>query len=196
MFGLFYGCYEYMTRREELHILLIGLDRAGEGWTGSPALPAPLVQPLGRRLAARGIHSPPGQQYPLPLAARPAAAATAGKTTLLERLKTLFSDFPGVEADKVLPTVGLNIARFQAYGSPLVFWDLGGQAGLRSIWEKYYGDAHAVLYVVDATDRGRLEEAKACLDRALGARGGAAACGAGGAWWVVGQARGGGKRRP
>lgn len=69
---------------------------------------------------------------------------------------------------QVLPTVGLNIARFNAYGFPLVFWDLGGQAGLRSIWDKYYGECHALMYVVDASDRGRLEEAKGCLDRALG----------------------------
>lgn len=118
MFSLVYGCYEHLFRKEELHILIIGLDKAG-------------------------------------------------KTTLLEKLKTLFADLPGLEADKVLPTVGLNIARFEAYGFPLVLWDLGGQAGLRSIWEKYYGESHAVIFVVDATDRQRLAEAKSCLNKAL-----------------------------
>lgn len=33
----------------------------------------------------------------------------------------------------------------------LVFWDLGGQSGLRSIWDKYYAESNAVLYVVDAS---------------------------------------------
>ncbi|GAB4822733.1 hypothetical protein N2152v2_009779 [Parachlorella kessleri] len=89
---------------------------------------------------------------------------------MLEKLKTLFTNFPGVEADKVLPTVGLNIGRFEAYGSPLVFWDLGGQAGLRSIWDKYYGESHALMFVVDASDKHRIEEAKACMDKALGNR--------------------------
>jgi ADP-ribosylation factor family len=40
----------------------------------------------------------------------------------------------------------------------LQFWDLGGQRGIRSIWPKYYGDCHAVVYVVDAVDHERLSE--------------------------------------
>jgi ADP-ribosylation factor related protein 1 len=71
----------------------------------------------------------------------------------------------------VAPTVGLNIARFELAGCKLTLWDLGGQArggerclalhhdsgltprrwqhqaGLRSIWEKYYGDTHALMCV-------------------------------------------------
>lgn len=38
------------------------------------------------------------------------------------------------------------------------FWDLGGQRGIRNIWPKYYGDCHAVVYVLDAEDRERLGE--------------------------------------
>jgi ADP-ribosylation factor related protein 1 len=40
----------------------------------------------------------------------------------------------------------------------LQFWDLGGQRGIRSIWHRYYDDAHAVVYVIDAQDRERLSE--------------------------------------
>jgi hypothetical protein len=43
--------------------------------------------------------------------------------------------------------VGLNIGRAEALGAKLVFWDLGGQVGLRTIWEKYYGEAHAVVRI-------------------------------------------------
>jgi ADP-ribosylation factor related protein 1 len=119
MFSLFYGCYEYLTSKEELRFLIVGLDRAG-------------------------------------------------KTTLLERLKSEFAGAPPPDGGKVLPTVGLNIARFQVAGAPLVFWDLGGQPGLRSIWVKYYGDAHGIIYVVDAADPDRLGEAKMTLERVLG----------------------------
>ena len=35
--------------------------------------------------------------------------------------------------------------------SACMFWDLGGQTGLRSIWDKYYADSHAIIYVVDAS---------------------------------------------
>lgn len=75
----------------------------------------------------------------------------AGKTTLLERLKGTYTGFPGLEPDKVLPTVGLNVGRLRAFGADFMLWDLGGQSGLRSIWDKYYSDSHAVLFVVDSS---------------------------------------------
>lgn len=31
---------------------------------------------------------------------------------------------------------------------------------MRSIWDKYYADAHGVIFVVDAADVARFEEAK------------------------------------
>ncbi len=40
----------------------------------------------------------------------------------------------------------------------LKFWDLGGQRGIRSIWHRYYDDCHAVVFVLDAEDRERLNE--------------------------------------
>jgi len=33
----------------------------------------------------------------------------------------------------------------------LIFWDLGGQAGLRSIWDKYYAESNALIYLIDAS---------------------------------------------
>lgn len=40
------------------------------------------------------------------------------------------------------------------------FYDLGGGKKIRSIWDKYYHDAHALLYVVDGTDADRWQESK------------------------------------
>ncbi|CAM6101290.1 unnamed protein product [Calypogeia fissa] len=91
----------------------------------------------------------------------------AGKTTLLEKLKTLYSDFEGLPPDRIVPTVGLNIGRIEAHKSKLIFWDLGGQLGLRTIWEKYFEEAHAVLYVVDAASETRLEDAKSAFEKVL-----------------------------
>ena len=45
----------------------------------------------------------------------------------------------------------------------------GGQAGLQSIWDKYYDESHAVVYVVDSASEARFEESRAALDRVLGA---------------------------
>ncbi|CAH9141257.1 unnamed protein product [Cuscuta epithymum] len=91
----------------------------------------------------------------------------AGKTTLLEKLKSQFLNIEALPPDRIVPTVGLNIGRVEVSNSKLVFWDLGGQPGLRSIWEKYYEEAHAVLFVVDAACPSRFEDAKSALEKVL-----------------------------
>lgn len=91
----------------------------------------------------------------------------AGKTTLLEKLKALYSNLEGLSPDRIVPTVGLNIGRVEASKSKLVFWDLGGQVGLRTIWEKYYEEAHAVIYVIDAACPSRFEDSKSALEKVL-----------------------------
>lgn len=47
----------------------------------------------------------------------------------------------------------------------LILWDLGGQAELRTIWDKYYGEAHGVMFVVDSADTERFAEAKSELGK-------------------------------
>lgn len=56
---------------------------------------------------------------------------------------------------QVLPTVGLNVGRLDINKAELLLWDLGGQPGLRSIWDKYYADSHGVIFVVDCTTPAR-----------------------------------------
>ncbi|KAJ4832421.1 hypothetical protein Tsubulata_026338, partial [Turnera subulata] len=68
----------------------------------------------------------------------------SGKTTLLEKLKAVYSNFKGLPPDRLVPTVGLNLANIEASNRKLIFWDLGGQPGLRPIWEKYYEESHAM----------------------------------------------------
>ncbi|CAK9318282.1 unnamed protein product [Citrullus colocynthis] len=91
----------------------------------------------------------------------------AGKTTLLEKLKSLYSNSEGLSPDRIVPTVGLNIGRLEVLNAKLVFWDLGGQPGLRSIWEKYYEEAHAVIYVIDAACPSKFEDSKSALEKVL-----------------------------
>lgn len=41
-----------------------------------------------------------------------------------------------------------------------MFWDLGGQEELQSLWDKYYAESHGLIYVVDSVDKDRLQESK------------------------------------
>jgi ADP-ribosylation factor related protein 1 len=72
-----------------------------------------------------------------------------------------------MEPAKIMPTVGLNVGRVEAHGASLVFWDLGGASSLRGIWEKYYGETHGLVFVVDAAQPQRFDEAKVC-ERGVG----------------------------
>nr|CAB3454989.1 unnamed protein product [Digitaria exilis] len=57
----------------------------------------------------------------------------AGKTTLLEKLKSIFLKEDGLPHDRIVPTVGLNIGRIEDANVKLVFWDLGGQRKLSAM---------------------------------------------------------------
>jgi ADP-ribosylation factor related protein 1 len=122
MFSLIYGFVEYALRKDEFHVLILGIDKAG-------------------------------------------------KTNLLERLKTLFTDAMGMDPSKIMSTVGLNVGRMEAHSCNLIFWDLGGAPGLRSLWDKYYDETHGVIFVIDSSNHERFDEAKAALDKVCGSPG-------------------------
>lgn len=88
----------------------------------------------------------------------------AGKTTLLERMKSIFKKMPGIPPERIPPTIGLNVGKMDVNNCRVTFWDLGGQVRMRSIWEKYFADAHGMIYVIDAADKSRVEEARVALD--------------------------------
>ena len=86
--------------------------------------------------------------------------------TILEKMKTLHN-IEGLDPSKIRPTIGLNIANIAVQDSKLKFWDLGGQASLRGIWEKYLASACAVVFVIDACDIDRREESMQTLKKLL-----------------------------
>eukprot|EP00808_Paulinella_micropora_P028122 g61791.t1 len=83
----------------------------------------------------------------------------AGKTTLLEMLRHRYANGPKPDRVRILPTVGLNIGRLDLPEAKLMIWDLGGQDSLRVLWDKYYAETHAVIYVIDSSDEKRFAEA-------------------------------------
>jgi ADP-ribosylation factor related protein 1 len=48
-------------------------------------------------------------------------------------------------------------------GSIYKIWDLGGQSELHSIWEKFYLQCHAIIFVIDSSDKPRMETVRLAL---------------------------------
>lgn len=79
-------------------------------------------------------------------------------------MKALFQNIEPLPPEKIPPTVGLNIGRMEVGRVKLIFWDLGGQTGLRGIWEKYFAEVHGLIYVIDAADDKRFEESRSIFE--------------------------------
>jgi GTPase SAR1 family protein len=46
-------------------------------------------------------------------------------------------------------------------------WDIGGQEKLRPLWRHYYEGVDALIFMVDSSDRERIEEAAEELNKLL-----------------------------
>lgn len=75
----------------------------------------------------------------------------AGKTTVLKKL----SD---EDITHIMPTQGFNIKSLVHEGVKLNVWDIGGQKSIRPYWSNYFESSDALVYVIDSSDRRRLEE--------------------------------------
>ncbi|XP_014246398.1 ADP-ribosylation factor-related protein 1 [Cimex lectularius] len=92
----------------------------------------------------------------------------AGKTTYLEAAKTkITKNYKGMNPSKITTTVGLNIGKIDIGGIRLNFWDLGGQEELQSLWDKYYAESHAIIYIVDSNDRERINESRETFEKMI-----------------------------
>ncbi|XP_022620652.1 ADP-ribosylation factor-like protein 4D [Seriola dumerili] len=90
---------------------------------------------------------------------------SAGKTSLLYRLKLQ-------EFVETIPTKGFNMERIKvAMGNiktnttTFQVWDVGGQEKLRPLWKSYTRRTDGLVFVVDAAETERMEEAKVELHR-------------------------------
>ena len=76
----------------------------------------------------------------------------AGKTTILKKLGDSDNANEG-------PTQGFNMKKLNLGERSAKLCDLGGQRSLREFWQDYYDVTDCLMYVVDASDIHRLEEA-------------------------------------
>ncbi|UQC78714.1 ADP-ribosylation factor 4 [Colletotrichum lupini] len=77
----------------------------------------------------------------------------AGKTTIVKKIM-------GEDVNTVSPTLGFIIKTIDYDGYKLNIWDVGGQKTLRSYWRNYFEKTDALIWVVDATDRLRIEDCR------------------------------------
>eukprot|EP00425_Heterocapsa_triquetra_P002952 CAMPEP_0195060318 /NCGR_PEP_ID=MMETSP0448-20130528/7611_1 /TAXON_ID=66468 /ORGANISM="Heterocapsa triquestra, Strain CCMP 448" /LENGTH=178 /DNA_ID=CAMNT_0040090715 /DNA_START=74 /DNA_END=610 /DNA_ORIENTATION=+ len=85
----------------------------------------------------------------------------AGKTTILYRLKL-------EQVVTTLPTTGFNVEKVEHDNVNFTVWDVGGQDKIRRGWRNYcLGGSQALIYVVDCSDRERIEDAWEELERML-----------------------------
>uniref|UniRef100_A0A8B9BJN7 ADP-ribosylation factor-like protein 14 n=1 Tax=Anser brachyrhynchus TaxID=132585 RepID=A0A8B9BJN7_9AVES len=79
---------------------------------------------------------------------------SAGKSTLLYKFK-YNEDF------LTIPTIGFNVDMIETGKDfTLTIWDVGGQQKMRQLWCNFLENAEGIMYVVDSSDKQRLEESK------------------------------------
>ncbi|KAJ3110661.1 ADP-ribosylation factor protein 3, partial [Physocladia obscura] len=75
----------------------------------------------------------------------------AGKTSILKRLAQ-------EDITNAKPTQGFNIKSVTQDGINMNVWDIGGQKSIRPYWRNYFDATNVLIYVIDSSDRVRLEE--------------------------------------
>ena len=79
----------------------------------------------------------------------------SGKTTLISRLQAKN------DVDRnIVPTVGFTVEKVVKDNVKFTIFDMSGQSTYRGLWESYYADVDAVVWVLDSSDRLRIALAK------------------------------------
>ncbi|KAF4107734.1 ADP-ribosylation factor 4-like [Onychostoma macrolepis] len=84
----------------------------------------------------------------------------AGKTTVLYKLKL-------GEVVTTIPTLGFNVETVDYKNISFTVWDVGGQDTIRRLWRHYYQNTKGLIFVVDSSDRDRIETAAEELNAML-----------------------------
>lgn len=71
------------------------------------------------------------------------------------------------ELGDVAPTIGFSNEEIQFASKNIAIYDLGGGHRFRDVWQRYFGEVHGLIYVVDASKHERLEEGRGVLERLM-----------------------------
>jgi ADP-ribosylation factor protein 1 len=75
----------------------------------------------------------------------------AGKTTILYKFKL-------GDVVSTIPTIGFNVETVKYKNIEFNMWDIGGQEKIRPLWRHYYQNTDAIIYVVDSSDKDRMND--------------------------------------
>merc|ERR1712132_9228 len=84
----------------------------------------------------------------------------AGKTTILYKIKL-------GEVITTIPTIGFNVENVSYKNINFTVWDIGGQDKIRKLWRHYYQGTDGAIFIVDSSDRDRIEDAREELFRMI-----------------------------
>eukprot|EP00759_Apiculatamorpha_spiralis_P040740 PhF_6_TR39618/c0_g1_i1/m.58699/K07944/ARL3; ADP-ribosylation factor-like protein 3 len=84
----------------------------------------------------------------------------SGKTSILRNL----SDEDPMSTN---PTQGFNVKTIARADYKINVWDIGGQKAIRAYWKNYFDETNCLVYVVDSSDKFRMDEAGQELDELL-----------------------------
>jgi len=65
-----------------------------------------------------------------------------------------------VKRYNLIIAVGFNVESLKYENINFQVWDLGGQTEIRPYWRCYYPNTNAVIYVIDSSDKERMEIVK------------------------------------
>ncbi|KAG7264681.1 hypothetical protein CRUP_035340 [Coryphaenoides rupestris] len=98
----------------------------------------------------------------------------SGKTTIINQLKPtnashlVFVQYrENAQTQDIVPTIGFNIEKFKTSSLSFTVFDMSGQGRYRNLWEHYYKEGQAIIFVIDSADKLRMVVAKEELDTLL-----------------------------
>jgi ADP-ribosylation factor-like protein 2 len=71
------------------------------------------------------------------------------------------------DVTEVAPTLGFTINTLKYKEYMINLWDIGGQTTIRSYWRNYFEQTDGVIWVVDSSDKLRLNDCKEELHNLL-----------------------------
>jgi len=77
----------------------------------------------------------------------------SGKTSIVKSIL-------GQDVNETSPTLGFTINTLKHGDYSINLWDIGGQTTIRSYWRNYFEQTDGVVWVVDSSDKLRLNDCK------------------------------------